>query len=68
MADLSDFKRGKNVGARMVGGSVTKKNTELVGVVRSTVLKVMSAFENEEKIFSLKQISGRKQQLSHWDH
>ena len=41
------------VGARMVGGSVTK-TTELLGVERGTVPKVMISFEKEEKNFTLK--------------
>ena len=48
MADLSDFKRGQIVGARMAGASGTK-TTELFAVARSTVLKVMTAFEKEGK-------------------
>ena len=59
MADLSDFKRGQNVGARIAGASVTK-TAELFGVTRSTVAKVMIAFEKEGKTFSLKQNSGRQ--------
>ena len=47
MADLSDFKRGQIVGARMTG--------ELFGVIKSTVLNVMTS--------SLKQNSGRKRKL-----
>ena len=42
MADLSDFKRGQTVGARMAGANVTK-TTELF------VSKVMTAFEKEGK-------------------
>ena len=43
MADLSDFKRGQIVGVHIAGASVTK-TTELFGVARNTVLKVMTAF------------------------
>ncbi len=49
MADRSNFKRGQIGGARMAGASVTK-TARLSGVGRSTVLKVMTAFEKEEKI------------------
>ena len=59
MPDLSDFKRGQIVGARMAGASVTK-TTELFGVARSTVLKIMTAFKKEEKASLLKQNSGKK--------
>ena len=45
MADLSDFKRGQIVSARMVGAGVTK-TAELFTVARSSVSKVVTAFEN----------------------
>ena len=56
MADLSNFKRGQIVGARMVSAS-GRKTVEYFGVERSTVLKVMTAFEKEGKTSSLKQNS-----------
>ena len=48
MTDFSDFKRGQIVGARMAGASVTE-TAELFGVSRSTVSRLKSAFEQEEK-------------------
>ena len=48
MADLSVFKRIQIVYAPMGGASVTKP-TELFGVARSTVSKVMTALEKEGK-------------------
>ena len=66
MADLSDFKRGQIVGARMAGTSVTK-TAELFGEVRSTVSKIMTAFEKGGKT-SPKQNIGRKRKLSDRGH
>ena len=57
MADLSDFKSSQIVGARMAGVSVTKA-AELFAIARSTVSKVMTAFDKERKT------SGRKRKLS----
>ena len=65
MVNLSDFKRGQNVGARVIGISVTQA-AELFGAARSTVFKV-KAFEKEGKTL-LKQNFGRKRKLSVWDH
>ena len=53
MADLSDFKRGQIVGACTAGARATK-SAALFGVERSTVSKVMTAFEKEGKTSSLK--------------
>ena len=66
MTTLSDFKRDQIVGAHMASASITK-TTELFGVARSTLLKVMTAFEKEGKTASLKQNSGRKRNLSDRD-
>ncbi|XP_076047333.1 uncharacterized protein LOC143028856 [Oratosquilla oratoria] len=66
MADLSDFKRGQIVGARMAGTSITK-TAELLGVSRVIVSKVMTAFEREGKTSSAKHRSGRKLKLSERD-
>ena len=67
MVDLSDFKRGQFVDARMADACVTK-TTELFGLPRSTIFKVLTAFEKEGKTSSLKQKSGRYRKLSDWDH
>ncbi|XP_036357216.1 uncharacterized protein LOC118762572 [Octopus sinensis] len=66
MTDILNFQRGQIVGACIVGASITK-TTEMCGVSRSTVSKVITAFEKEEKISSLKQNSGRKPKLSDMD-
>ena len=63
MADLPNFKRGQIVSARKAGARVTK-TTELFGVARSTISKVMTECDKEGKTFSLKQNSGRKRKLS----
>ena len=63
MPDLSNFKRGQIVGARMAGASLTK-TAELFGVARSTVLKVMTTFGKEGKPISLMQNYGRKRNMS----
>ena len=59
MAHLSDFKRGKIVGARMVGASVTKI-VQMFGVSRGIVSKIMIVFKKEEKSSIEKHESDRK--------
>jgi transposase len=63
MGDLSDFEGGQIVGACLSGASVTKTAT-LLGVSRSTVSKVMSAYTNHGKTTSAKKNSGRKSTLT----
>jgi transposase len=58
MGDLSAFERGQIVGARLAGASVTKTDT-LLGVSRTTVSKVMSAYTNHGNT-SANRNSGRK--------
>ena len=62
MANLSDFDRYQIVGSRMAGANVTK-TAELFSVARSSVSKVMTAFEKEGKTSSLKQNSRRKRKI-----
>ena len=62
MADRSAFKRDQIVSNRMTGASVTK-TTELRGVSRGAVSKLMKAFEEEGKTTPMKQNSGRKRKL-----
>ena len=64
---MADFQRDQILGAHMAGASVTK-TAESFGVTRSTVSKVMTAFEKEGKTSSLKQSSGRKRKLSDRDY
>jgi transposase len=66
MEELSDFERGQTVGARLAGASVTKTAT-LLGVLRATLSKVMSAYMNHGKTISAKRNSGRKSALTERD-
>ena len=49
IGDLSDFQRGQNVSARLAGATVTE-TTQLLGISRGTVSKVMKAYEKEGKL------------------
>jgi transposase len=66
MEDLSDFERQKIVGARLAGASVTK-TAALLGVLRATASKVMSAYTNHGKTTSAKRNNGRKSTLTERD-
>jgi hypothetical protein len=46
---LSDFERGQIFGVHLDGASV-KKHATLLGVLRTTVCEVMSAYTNDGKI------------------
>jgi IS30 family transposase len=57
MGDLSNFVRGRIIGAHLAGASVTKIDT-LLGVSRATVSKDMLAYTNHGKTTSAKRNSG----------
>jgi hypothetical protein len=65
MGDLSAFERGQIVGACLAGASVIKTAT-LLGLLRATISKVMSAYTNHAKT-SVKKNSGRKSTLTERD-
>jgi transposase len=66
MGDMSDFERGKIVGACLAGAFVTK-TAMLLGILRATVSKAMSAYTNDGKTTSAKRKSGRKSALTERD-
>jgi hypothetical protein len=57
MGDLSDFEGGQIIGAHLAGASVTK-TAILLGVFRTMVSKVTSAYTNHGKTTSAKRNSG----------
>jgi transposase len=59
MLDLSDFQRGRIVGARVVGASVNK-TASLLAVSRAVVSKVMTAYTNHGETSSANGNSSRK--------
>jgi hypothetical protein len=63
MGDLSGFERGQIVGVRLAGASAIKSPT-LLGVLRATVSKVMSAYTNHRKAISMKRNSRRTSTLT----
>ena len=66
MRDLSDLQRGKIVGARMAGATVTE-TAQSLGISRGTVFKVMTAYEEDIKNSSAMHKSGRSSSLSEMD-
>jgi hypothetical protein len=59
MRDLPDFKRAQIIGVHLAGASVTNTGI-LLGVLRVTVRKVMSAYTNHGKTTLVKRNSGQK--------
>jgi transposase len=66
MGDMSDFQRGRIVGACVAGASVTK-TASLLDVSRAAVSKVMMAYTNHGETSSAKRNSRRKPKLSERD-
>jgi transposase len=64
MGDLSDFERGRIVGARLAGASVTA-TAILLRVSRAVISKVLMAYTNHRK--AAERNSGRKPKLSEKD-
>ena len=60
---MSDFQRGRIVGERLAGESVTKMAT-LLDVSRAAFSNVMTSYKNHGKTSSAERNSGRKSKLS----
>jgi transposase len=66
MGDFPEFERGQIVGAYLVGASLSKTAT-LLGVLRTTISKAISAYTNHGKTVSAKRNSRRKSTLTERD-
>ena len=66
MGDLSDFQRGKIVGAHLAGAYVTETST-LLGVSRAAVSRVMMTYTNHGRTSSANRNSGRRPKKSERD-
>ena len=63
MRDLTEFEKGKIVGTRMAGASVTK-TAELFSFSRSTISRTMAEFKNYGKLSSYRGNFGRTSKLT----